>query len=176
MSALRELLLLRHAKSDHSNLSLPDFDRPLNERGREDAHTIGRWIVQQQLHPDFILCSPSKRTLQTLKRAQTHFDANNQIPCVTDKNIYQASLEALLTALANVFAQYQRVLLVGHNPGLESLITYLTPTDKDDDSVKLFPTSALAHLIMPTNWQSLSAGSAKLVNLWRVKQLPSSGL
>lgn len=169
---LRELLILRHAKSDHSNPELTDFERPLNERGREDAHTIGAWIAQQNLTPDCIFCSSSKRTQQTLKRAQSHFDKENQIATYFREDLYEAELSQLLSALRQTSAECHRLLVVGHNPGLETLLTYLIPSVSPNEQVKLFPTSSLAHVILPADWQSLTAGCGKLLNLWYVKQLP----
>jgi len=171
--ALRELLILRHAKSDHSDPTLADFDRPLSERGREDAHTIGHWLHSQRLAPDYILTSPAKRTLQTIRRAKSHFDSANLIDCHHEPRLYEATLADLLTALAVVPAQHARVLIVGHNPSLEQLLTYLAPETNSLEEVKLFPTGALAQLILPSNWQQLNAGCGKLINLWRVKTLPT---
>lgn len=168
---LRELLLLRHAKSDHSDPTLADFDRPLSERGRDDAHKIGQWIEQQHLHPDLIVTSPSKRTLQTLRRARSHFDHDNQINCMDVMDVYESSHETLLSVLAQT-PNAKRTLLVGHNPGLESLLTYLTEDDRLQQEVKLFPTCALAQLVLPADWNQLSPGCAKLINLWQVKTLP----
>lgn len=174
---LRELLLLRHAKSDRSDPTWLDFDRPLADRGREDAHTIGNWILDQRLIPDHIITSPSKRTLQTLKRVRTHFDADNLVSCAHDPRIYEAPMEQLLLSLADAPNDTKRVLLVGHNPGLEALMSYLsgqsTGSDNSIQDVKRFPTSALAHFIMPADWRNLSKGCAKLVNLWHVKALPT---
>jgi phosphohistidine phosphatase len=171
--ALRELLILRHTKSDHSDPSLIDFERPLSERGREDAHTMGRWLHHQNLIPDYILTSPAKRTLQTIRRAKSHFDPNSSIPCQHEASLYEASLEALLNALTQIPTDSHRVLIVGHNPSLEQLLTHLVPESNGLHEVKLFPTGALAHLILPANWQQLRAGCAKLINLWRVKSLPT---
>ncbi len=171
--ALRELLILRHAKSDHHDPSLADFDRPLSERGREDAHTIGHWIHHQRLHPDYIVTSPAKRTLQTIRRAKSHFDLDNAIVCHHEPSLYEASLDDLLAALSLIPTQHARVLMVGHNPSLEQLLTHLIPENHSLEAVKLFPTGALAQLILPANWQTLTAGCAKLINLWRVKALPA---
>ncbi len=172
--ALRELLILRHAKSDHSDPTLADFDRPLSERGREDAHTIGRWLQSQRLLPDYIMTSPAKRTLQTIRRAKSHFDIDNRIQCHHEPSLYEATLTDLLTALAATPAQHERLLIVGHNPSLEQLLTYLAPETNSLEEVKLFPTGALAQLILPSNWQTLQAGCGKLINLWRVKALPTT--
>lgn len=170
-TGLRELLILRHAKSDHSDPTLADFERPLSERGREDAHKIGHWIAQQQLHPDLIVTSPAKRTLQTIRRARSHFDSDNQIDCIESHDVYESSVETLLTVLAQTPVA-KRTLLVGHNPGLETLLTYLTEDARLQQEVKLFPTCALAQLVLPADWTTLTQGCAKLINLWQVKTLP----
>ncbi len=172
-AVLRELLILRHTKSDRSDLSLADFDRPLSERGREDAHTMGRWLHKQHLIPNYILTSPAKRTLQTIKRAKNHFDPDNTITCLHQPNLYEATLDDLLNVLAEIPTHYERVLIVGHNPSLEQLLTYLAPETTSLNDVKLFPTGALAQLILPSDWQHLRAGCGKLINLWRVKNLPT---
>ncbi len=170
-SGLRELLILRHAKSDHSDPSLADFERPLSERGREDAHKIGRWIAQQQLHPDLIVTSPAKRTLQTIRRARSHFDHDNLVHCLESMDVYESSAETLLSVLSQT-PLAKRTLLVGHNPGLETLLTFLTEDARLQQEVKLFPTCALAQLVLPADWTSLTPGCAKLINLWQVKSLP----
>lgn len=170
-TGLRELLILRHAKSDHSDPTLADFERPLSERGREDAHKIGQWIAQQQLQPGLIVTSPAKRTLQTIRRARSHFDSNNQAECIEAIDVYESNTETLLSVLAHIPIA-KRTLLVGHNPGLESLLTYLTEDSRLQQEVKLFPTCALAQLVLPANWSALSPGCAKLINLWQVKTLP----
>jgi len=173
ISGLRELLILRHAKSDHSDLTLIDFDRPLSERGKEDAHKIGKWIAQQQLTPDLIITSPAKRTLQTLRRARSYFDADNQIRCHEERDMYESHYETILSVMAQA-PLAKRTLLIGHNPGLESLITYLTEDSRLQQEVKLFPTCALAQLVLPADWTRLKPGCAKLMHLWQVKTLPLS--
>lgn len=173
---LKELLLLRHAKSDHSYPELVDFDRPLAERGKQDAHTIGQWMLTQNLIPDHIITSPAKRTLQTLKRVRSYIDPDNHISCTPDERIYEAPHYDLLRALADAPSHASRILLVGHNPGLEELLHHLIcEPNHNSDSMKLFPTAALAHLILPADWKNLPANCGKLTNLWRVKALPNQG-
>lgn len=174
-TGLRELFILRHAKSDHDQPDLQDFDRPLSERGRADAMKMGKWMQSQQLIPDCILTSPSKRTVQTIKRIKQCIDKEQLIPCELTDSIYEAELTDLLQLLAQVQPEKSdKLLIVGHNPGLENLLSYLT--DKlcvDADScVKLFPTCSLAHVVLPTDWSDLSPGCGRLINLWQVKNLP----
>lgn len=64
---MRELYILRHAKSSWDDLTLADFDRPLNSRGREDAPLMGRHLAKLEIKPDLILSSPAKRAKKTAK-------------------------------------------------------------------------------------------------------------
>lgn len=176
-SGLRELFILRHAKSDHNHTNLVDFERPLSDRGRADALKMGQWMNNQALIPDNIIVSPSKRTLQTLKRIRLCIDKTQQIPCRTIDRIYEATLTDLLDILSQIIPeQGHKILLIGHNPGLAQLLGYLTnqsPTEEINDDAVLFPTTALAHVVLPMDWSNLTAGCGKLINLWQAKHLPT---
>lgn len=161
MDKLRELIILRHGKSDWKT-SADDFDRPLADRGKKAANKIHRWLSEEMLFPDLVLCSPAKRAMQTLKRVCPEAKANT----LFDPELYLADLPTLLTRLAEV-QNASRVMLIGHNPGLESLVSYLQATElpsSQQQDTKLFPTAALAHFIMPSSWQNLEPGAGKLAN------------
>ncbi|MDO9140744.1 MAG: histidine phosphatase family protein, partial [Methylobacter sp.] len=119
-----ELLLLRHAKSDWS-VDMDDFSRPLKKRGRRAAKQMGRWLVKQQLIPDIILSSPATRALATAQRVCKQLGMDESA-IICDPRIYEADAQTLL-ALLKVRRDERRVLLVGHNPGLEDLLLKLTP-------------------------------------------------
>lgn len=167
---MRQLLILRHAKSDWSN-NLADFDRPLAARGWSNAEQMGLWLHQQQLIPDFIISSPANRAQQTtevvteplgVKHSDIHFDAS----------LYEASLNDLFKVLAQIPDHGQRVLLVGHNPGFDQLLAYLSDIENAlTDDGKLMTTCALALLNMPNNWSQLAPGCAELVSITRAKML-----
>jgi phosphohistidine phosphatase len=139
-----ELLLLRHAKSDWS-VEADDFSRPLNKRGRRAAKKIGRWLHEQNLTPDTILSSPAMRALSTAQRVCRQLNINESA-IIVDPRIYEADALTLLDILKTDCHEH-RVLLVGHNPGLEDLLLRLVP-----DSIplsangKCLSTAALAHL------------------------------
>ncbi len=165
---LRELILLRHGKSDWKN-NLLDIDRPLDDRGKKAVLKMRGWLKEQDLLPDLILTSPAKRTLQTLNR----INPDGSISSIQVKELYLANLNTLLKVLAETPAA-ERVLIIGHNPGLEQLLAFLSQAQIESNlpsDTKLFPTAALAHFIMPENWQSLSAGQGKLSQLIRPKDL-----
>lgn len=156
---LRELLIIRHAKSDWSDETLPDIERPLSEKGKKQACKIGNWLQEQGLLPDLILVSPATRAQQTLSRLMRHWESKP--PSETLNSLYNADLETLFQALQQVPSQAGRVAIIGHNPGLEQLLAWLTGTKENSD----LSTCAVAHLIMPTDWKTLHEGVAKRTQL-----------
>jgi phosphohistidine phosphatase len=164
-----ELLLLRHAKSDWS-VEMDDFSRPLKKRGRRAAKQIGRWLYNQNLIPDVILCSPAMRTLSTAQRVCRQLDIDESA-IIFDPRIYEADTLTLLEIL-KTSGHEQRVLLVGHNPGLEDLLLRLIPDPVPlSANGKCLPTAALAHLSFEGGWAELTDGCAKLVTLIRPDSL-----
>ena len=170
----RKLLILRHAKSDWGADYTRDRDRPLNKRGKNDAHLIGKWMAQQQLFPDLVLCSPAKRTRSTLERVLTY---SNKLDLKTNylESLYHADLATLLEAIGNVPDSIQRLLLVGHNPGLDALLVHISKQGPPyTDSGKLMTTANLALLEIPGTYQDIQQHDANLVTLIRPKELGDS--
>lgn len=164
-----ELLLLRHAKSDWS-VDMDDFSRPLKKRGRRAAKQVGRWLHDQHLIPDMILSSPATRALMTAERLCRQLDIDESA-IVCDLRIYEADAPTLLKVL-RIRAHGQRVLLVGHNPGLESLLLKLIPHSVPlPANGKCLPTAALAQLAFEGDWTELTEGRAKLITLVRPDSL-----
>ncbi len=162
----KELLLLRHGKSDW-NTNTTDFNRPLNKRGKRNAQQMGDWLGEQKLPPDLIISSPAKRALSTAKIiCDTMGISAHTIK--TDKRIYEASLFDLRQVLLDIPDSIQRLLLVGHNPGIESLLSYLGPDIPVPDDGKLMPTATLAYLQLDSQWSFLQANYI----LQRPKDLP----
>ena len=149
----KELLLLRHGKSDW-NTDTTDFYRPLNKRGNRNAQQIGEWLIEQNLVPDLIVCSPAIRALTTAQIACETMGLSAQI-IQTEKSIYEASLADLLQVLKNIPDSIQRLLMVGHNPGFEYLLTNLAPSIPMPDDGKLMPTATLAYLQLDPQWKTL---------------------
>ena len=167
----RELLILRHGKSDWS-AGTDDFQRPLKDRGKRGAQRIGVWLAQQELLPDYIVSSPAERAIVTAEKACKVMGLGaQQIHC--DRAVYEAGLQDLLAVLASCPGQAQRVLLVGHNPGLEQLLEYLVAGQVPETADgKLLPTATLARLAMPADWQQLESGCAVLQSITRPAALP----
>ncbi|MHC4939310.1 MAG: SixA phosphatase family protein [Planctomycetota bacterium] len=159
----RELLVLRHAKSAWDTDAPSDFDRPLAKRGRKAAPRMGRWIRDRGLQPDLVVASTALRVRQTVHRLLPELEAEPE--CFWADGIYCASLGALMSVLAACPDRPPRVLLVGHNPGLEMLVEHLT------GAAEPFPTAALAQISMPDDWSDLKARCASLVQLVRPRDL-----
>jgi len=164
-SKLRELMLLRHAKSDWKDANLADIDRPLSDKGKKNAAKMGKWLNDKNLMPDLILVSPAVRAQQTLKRICNECSAN----AITVDSLYLADLEQLCQVLADA-PHAERIMLIGHNPGLETLFNLLIPKN-DPSDVQLFPTCALAHLILPGDWSNIESGDGKLQQFVTAKDI-----
>lgn len=168
----RELLLLRHGESDGSE-ALGDFDRPITDRGKRGAQRIGVWLAREGLQPDLVITSPAERALVTAQKAIKAMGHGTQ-GIVEDRRIYAASASDLLEVLSRVPAEMERVLLVGHNPGLADLLSFLVPRTEPGapKDGKLMSTGALARLALPDDWSNLAAGSGRLLSHTHPQSLP----
>ncbi len=165
----KQLLLLRHGKSDWS-ANVDDFNRPLKKRGVNAAQKIGYWLANNRASkPDLIITSPAERAIETAHI--TAEMAGLQMPEV-DERIYDASLEQLLAVIAEIPESIQRPLIVGHNPGLEDLLIYLTmvPRHLYKDG-KLLTTGTLGLVKINSAWDALEEQGGKFKNLIRGRDL-----
>ncbi len=167
----RQLLLLRHGKSDWST-GVGDFHRPLKDRGKRDAQRVGTLLPQQDLVPDHVVSSPAERAVVTAEKCVKAMGMSVRT-IELDRRVYAASVVDLLAVLHDLPPQAQCVLLVGHNPGLEDLLVYLSsqaPGQPADG--KLLPTATLAVLQIPDHWAQLTRGGAHLASITRPAALP----
>jgi phosphohistidine phosphatase len=170
---MKLLYLLRHAKSSWDDPDLDDFDRPLNKRGRKSAKAMAAHFRAAGVAPDIVLCSPAKRTRETLKHLAPALD---HVPVRLDRRIYEASYQTLLLCLADLPSEVESVLLVGHNPGLERLALYLmSDQGHGPGAARLqdkYPTGSLAVLSAPASeWSDLKVGSCRLDDFVRPADL-----
>jgi phosphohistidine phosphatase len=113
---LKELLLLRHAKSDWDDPEQDDFDRPLAKRGRRAAPEIGAWLARQGWRPELVLCSAAKRTRETWSLVA---EALGGAPAVRfERRLYLAEPESLARRVARIDDGVRRAMVIGHNPGI----------------------------------------------------------
>jgi phosphohistidine phosphatase len=122
---MKNLLLIRHAKSSWDDPSLNDRDRTLNKRGKKDAPAMGRWLMEKNLSPGLFLSSPAKRALKTAKLIAEELGYPKKKIEVREA-IYMQGLDALLELIGELDDGLSRVYLVGHNPVLTDLANRLT--------------------------------------------------
>lgn len=118
---MRELILLRHAHAEPSPPGQSDFDRPLSPLGVSEAESAGRWLIEHRLIPDRALYSPARRTRETLEAV---LGVTGDVEQRLEESIYEATAGTLI-ALADAHRDVDRLLLLGHNPGLERLAALL---------------------------------------------------
>src|SRR5690606_30122056 len=118
---MRELILLRHAHAASAIPGQADLDRPLSPEGLAEAEAAGRWLAEHGLVPDCVLCSPARRTRETLEAV---LGIIGYIDQRLEPSIYEATPGELI-ALADAHCDAERLLVIGHNPGLEQLVALL---------------------------------------------------
>ena len=165
----RELWLLRHGKAERFDSS-EDYDRTLKGRGKRDAIRIGEWLKEGQLIPEVVISSPAIRAITTAKIVCDVFGIDHR-HIQQEKRLYDEGLVRVKSVLVDCPATFSRVLLVGHNPELEDLLIYLLNETDLPDNKKLFPTAALARLILPDDWSHLEQGCAQLLSITYPKSL-----
>lgn len=172
---MRQLLLLRHAKSSWDDRSVPDRDRALNVRGRQAATCMRQALQQLGLTPDLVLVSPARRTRETLEALEPWDEA----PLIESiEMLYLASAVQLLEALRGVPETVRSVMVVGHNPGMHELALLLVgkaTTAPPADLTRLkagYPTGALAEFNVAGSWTRLDVGGGQLVRFLRPRDLP----
>lgn len=162
---MKTLLLLRHAKSSWADEHLSDFNRPLNDRGRQDAPRMGKLLRLHDLVPDLIIASPAKRAASTAKRVADAAGYEGEIRLAEE--LYLAEPEVYLELARRADDSVATLMLVGHNPGIEECVGLLAGRGET------MPTAALAGFRLPIDrWQKLQAtGHYELAGLWRPKDL-----
>lgn len=157
---------MRHAKAEKSELNDDDFERPLAQRGYNDAGLICDFLKQHKMVPDYVLASPSKRTAQTAEVVLQHFK-NQKIKSDFDTDIYEASINDLVHAIRNIPVKYKKPMLIGHNPAITGIVGFLTGV-----FVEHVATSGIAVLkFNVSNWQLTSQHCAELLLLKNPKEL-----
>jgi phosphohistidine phosphatase len=174
--ALRQLLLLRHAKSSWDDRNLSDHARPLNVRGRRAAVSMRLAMRDLGLEPDVVLVSSARRTLQTLEALEP-WDATPLIEPMDA--LYLADPDQMFGVLRTVSETARSVLLIGHNPGIHELAVRLIGEESmslaNPDMRRLaegFPTGALAEFLIPGAWQTLTDAGGRLTRFLSPRDLP----
>ena len=176
---MRQLLLLRHAKSSWDDPGLSDHARPLNARGRRSAAAMADAMRELGLSPDIVLVSSARRTLQTLE-ALTPFEDGALVEPMDA--LYLAPWPRLLDELRQAPPTVRSLLLIGHNPGLHELALELAgaaaarPSRDLQRLVEGYPTGALAEFTIASSWRQLDSGGGRLVRFLAPRDLSAAEL
>ncbi|MRR57350.1 MAG: histidine phosphatase family protein [Deltaproteobacteria bacterium] len=155
---MKELTLVRHAKSSWKDRDLADFDRPLNARGKSDAPLMGRRLAARGRRPDLVLSSPAKRALATLKKIAQEVGFSER-DIVTDSRAYEAGAHELLSLVRGIDDAHHDVLLCGHNPGLTDFSNLITNRIIDN-----IPTCGVVSIRFPfDSWREVRPGSGEVL-------------
>ena len=164
------LYLVRHAKSSWSDPSLSDRERPLNKRGRRAAPDMGRRLAAQNHLPELIISSPAKRAFSTARKIAKELGYDRS-EIMTDESLYFSGTGGMLELLENVDDDYQKVMIVGHNPAMTSLMNILSGSSIDN-----MPTCAVAVIEYPmASWSELRSADGQLLAYDFPKNLASLG-
>ena len=152
--AQKRISILRHAKAEPGD-GMDDHARRLSPRGVADAARLGEFLKSKHLSPDYVLCSTAVRTRETLGQLTL------QVPTTLSQRLYLANPGEIFTLLQEADESVQHLLVIGHNPGLHSLVALLADRYQraaDEELLTLkFPTSAYVSMAMPcTQWRALT--------------------
>lgn len=172
---MRRLILMRHAKSSWDDPDLDDRDRPLNARGRLAAALMGAWLSDEGLRPDHAFLSSAVRTAQTWARAAAA-GGFADVAAEPKGKLYHAEPAEAVAVLRGAPEAAQKLLAMGHEPGLTSLLRRLADGTEGGGprrAYEKFPTAAIAVLDLPAKagWADLAEGSCRFGRFVRPKDL-----
>ena len=170
---MKTLTLLRHAKSSWDDPVARDFDRPLNARGQRAAVIVGRHMRNERLAFDHVVASPALRVVETIAEFEGGF--GTRLEPAWDRRAYLASATTLMDIVRETPAQAARLLLIGHNPGLEELVLLLVADGGDElrDRVEeKYPTASVAELSFEVeDWTAVDEGRGELTRFVRPRDV-----
>ena len=168
---MKRVYLLRHAKSSWKDRSRADRDRPLAGRGKRAAKAVAGHIEAERIRPELVLCSPARRTRETLERVEAAF--GDRVEVRYEEALYGASEAELLDRLHALPAEVNSVMIIGHNPGLENLALALASEGAERARMEeKYPTAALATIDLSAgDWRAIERGNGELVAYVRPRDL-----
>lgn len=128
---MKSVIIIRHAKSSWDNMGVDDFDRPLNERGKEDAPKMAHRLQERNITIDAFISSSAKRARKTAALFIKEFGGEKE-DIILVPELYLAGPEAFYTAIANAPAKANSIAIFAHNPGITDFANELTEVRIDD--------------------------------------------
>ena len=165
---MKQLAILRHAKSDWGNPGMTDFDRPLNKRGRKAAKKVGLALRERGLAVDRIVCSPAQRAKETVERFERGFERGfESLPPVSlEPRLYMCATGTLIDVIRDLPDDAATVMIVGHNPGFHDIVLRMTLPDEQGLRDKVganYPTGAFALIDFPvTSWADVAPATGEI--------------
>jgi phosphohistidine phosphatase len=157
---MKTLLIMRHAKSSWKEQEMPDHDRPLKKRGRKDIANMAKILKKKALMPDLILSSSAVRAKDTATLMKEKLNYKGKLELIDD--LYMAEPETYIQKISSVPEKVDKLLIVGHNPGLEGLAMTL------GDKITSLPTGSIAKIyLFIDKWSELTTETDGEINhLW----------
>ena len=162
---MKEIYVLRHAKSSWDNSNLRDFERPLADRGISDAKKMSKFLKDMNIKIDKVLCSNAIRAKETFDLTADGFNFEIDKATYSDK-LYFGDTTTIIQDLKELDESLNNILIVGHNPTLHYLVEILT-----NESINRFTTCNLATISHDGEWVSLNSKQCSLKSLIRPKEL-----
>lgn len=159
---MRKILVLRHARAGRV-AGVADHDRPLNPVGTQEATRVGAYVAERHGAPELVRCSTARRARETVEVMRRIWP--DQVTVTYEDGLYLASPDALLAIAAAVPDDVERLMLVGHNPGVQQLAAGLAGTAAAADRLAGLPTAGLAVLGVDGPWDALAWGTAELIDV-----------
>ena len=161
---MKKLILIRHSKSSWKDISLTDFNRPLNRRGKSDGPLMADYLNTKMIKIDYLHSSNSVRTLETSKffTDRIKFDKIKY-----DESLYHSSSSSILNMIRNYSDNFSSAMIIAHNPGMTNLINEITNICLDN-----LPTTGLAEIDFSClKRNDISSKNSNLIQLKFPKQL-----
>ncbi len=168
---MKTLYLVRHAKSSWDDITLADYDRPLNKRGLNNAPDMGQRLADKGIQLDRIISSPALRALTTAQLIAEQIDFDPQA-IEHNQRLYFEGIPAMMDIIHQLDRSFSSVMIVGHNPDITRLLNRLCGFQVSD-----MPTCAIAKVgfNLDNDWLEVAFGSGKMVEYDYPKKPKYSG-
>lgn len=156
---MRNLFLIRHAHAEKFSESNLDADRKLTSEGMKIASLLGKYLHEEEVEPDVIICSPAERARMTAELVATQVAYElSEIQCVD--NLYEASVREFVDYLTNLNDRHKLIIIIGHNPTITYTADYLC-----DSEIGAMSPGSVVHINFPLkSWGELTKGCGEFIN------------
>lgn len=165
---MKTLYLLRHAHAEPRGESFSDFDRPLDERGRQEADAVAAYLQQKKVTFDFIMCSAALRTQETLEPLRPVVGTE---AIEISEDFYNSPEDTILKHLRRVSDERERILYIGHNPGIAFAALKFTKVFPSILMEGLTPATLIGYQFPFDHWKDLDWWTGEVTDLFQTSLL-----